>query len=91
MRGYPVGPDSGHPGISRSSRALIGSAWPLTSRRSCSYVLIGALAWWGGLCALRAEAVLLTTLVFLGFNVAWLLLLAERAEPAESVPSAKTE
>jgi hypothetical protein len=38
------------------------------------YLLIGGLAVAGGLAALRAEAVLLTLLVFLGFNVAWLLL-----------------
>ena len=39
------------------------------------YVLIGVLAVRGGLEALRTEAVLQTLLVFLGFNVAWLLLL----------------
>lgn len=39
------------------------------------YVLIGVLAVRGGLQALRTEAVLQTLLVFLGFNVAWLLLL----------------
>jgi hypothetical protein len=38
------------------------------------YVLIGALAFAGGAAVLRAEAVLLTVVVFLGFNVAWLLL-----------------
>ena len=38
------------------------------------YVVIGALAIIGGTDELRTEAVLLTILVFLGFNVAWLLL-----------------
>jgi len=38
------------------------------------YVAIGALALVGGLHALRIDAVLLITLVFLGFNVAWLLM-----------------
>ena len=32
----------------------------------------------GGLDVLRAEAVLLTLLVFLGFNMAWLLLFDSR-------------
>ncbi len=42
------------------------------------YLLIGALAVVGGLDVLRTEAVLLTLLVFLGFNVAWLLLFDSR-------------
>lgn len=42
------------------------------------YLLIGALAVVGGLDVLRIEAVLLTLLVFLGFNVAWLLLFDSR-------------
>ena len=49
------------------------------------YVLIGVLAVRGGLEALRTEAVLQTLLVFLGFNVAWLLLLDDTA-PARSRP-----
>ena len=42
------------------------------------YLLIGALAVVGGLDVLRTEAVLLTMLVFLGFNMAWLLLFDSR-------------
>jgi hypothetical protein len=42
------------------------------------YVLIGALAFAGGLAALRTEAILLTLLLFLGFNAAWLLLFDDR-------------
>jgi len=42
------------------------------------YVLIGVLAFTGGLAALRTGAILLTLLVFLGFNVAWLLLFDDR-------------
>jgi peptidoglycan/LPS O-acetylase OafA/YrhL len=41
------------------------------------YVLIGVLALVPGHDALRTEAVLLTVLVFLGFNVAWLLMFAD--------------
>jgi hypothetical protein len=51
------------------------------------YVLIGVLAVLGGLSALRTEAVLQTLLVFLGFNVAWLLLLDDR----KPWPSVKTD
>ena len=51
------------------------------------YVLIGVLAFAGGLTALRTEAILLTLLVFLGFNVAWLLLFDDRY-PAHARPPA---
>ena len=51
------------------------------------YVLIGVLALRGGLAVLRTEAILLTILVFLGFNVAWLLLFDDRA-PAHGHPPA---
>ncbi|MGH3124136.1 MAG: hypothetical protein ACRDND_24380 [Streptosporangiaceae bacterium] len=51
------------------------------------YVLIGVLAFKGGLAVLRIEAILLTILVFLGFNVAWLLLFDDRS-PAHGRPSA---
>jgi hypothetical protein len=54
------------------------------------YVLIGVLAVLGGLSALRTEAVLQTLLVFLGFNVAWLLLLDDR-KPSPVRPAAKAE
>jgi hypothetical protein len=54
------------------------------------FVLIGVLAVLGGLSALRTEAVLQTLLVFLGFNVAWLLLLDDR-RPSHARPSAKTQ
>jgi hypothetical protein len=47
------------------------------------YILIGALAFIGGPTVLRTEAVLLTVLVFLGFNVAWLLLFDDR-QPARA-------
>jgi hypothetical protein len=51
------------------------------------YVLIGVLAFAGGLAALRTEAILLTFLVFLGFNVAWLLLFDDR-HPSHGRPPA---
>lgn len=51
------------------------------------YVLIGVLALRGGLAVLRTEAILLTILIFLGFNVAWLLLFDDRS-PAHGRPPA---
>jgi peptidoglycan/LPS O-acetylase OafA/YrhL len=55
------------PGIDRAGLAAFATAVVL-------YVLVGALAIKGGTVALRTDAVLQTVLVFLGFNVAWLLL-----------------
>lgn len=54
------------------------------------YILIGVLAFAGGLAALRTEAILLTLLVFLGFNVAWLLLFDDRYSP-HARPSATAQ
>jgi hypothetical protein len=60
------------------------------------YVLIGVLAFVPANNVLRIEAVLLTGLVFLGFNVAWLLLFDERSyargrRHSRPRPSAGTE
>ena len=38
------------------------------------YVLIGLLAFHGGVVALRTEAILLTAMLVLGFHVAWLMM-----------------
>ncbi|MGI8447164.1 MAG: hypothetical protein ACR2MP_08305 [Streptosporangiaceae bacterium] len=54
------------------------------------YILIGVLAFAGGLAALRTEAILLTLLVSLGFNVAWLLLFDDRYSP-HARPSATAQ
>jgi hypothetical protein len=73
VRGFPV----------RRDRTSAGAAaWPLPDQLGLAayiaaivlYVLIGALALAGGAAVLRVEAVLLTVVLFLGFNVAWLLL-----------------
>jgi len=59
-----------------------------------AYLAVGALAFIGGPAVLRTEAILLTGLVFLGFNAAWLLLFdsgpdSRRIAPAQSAgPSA---
>jgi len=76
-RGFPVPPGrgaAGVPGLPAVDR--LGLAAYLAA--IVLYVLIAALALAGGGYALRTEAVLQTILVFLGFNVAWLLLLGAR-------------
>jgi hypothetical protein len=56
------------------------------------YLAIAVLALFGGIKLERTEAVLLTALVFLGFNVAWLFLFeplrAAAAQPAPRSPQA---
>ncbi len=95
VRGYPA---RAHP-AGRAGAAGISEAEAAAAARSdqlglaayvvaiAMYVLIGVLAFAGGLAALRTEAILLTLLVFLGFNVAWLLLFDDR-HPAHGQPSA---
>jgi uncharacterized membrane protein len=45
------------------------------------YVVVAALAAVGGTDLLRAEAVLLTALIFVNFNIGWLLLFAPDPKP----------
>jgi hypothetical protein len=45
------------------------------------YVVVAVLAIIGGVNLLRAEAVLLTVLIFVNFNIGWLLLFAPDQEP----------
>ena len=74
VRGFPVPVERGRSGF---------RGFPVADRLSLAayvaaiglYISIGALAISRGL---RADAVLLTILVFLGFNVAWLLLFGDR-------------
>jgi hypothetical protein len=61
-----------------------------------AYLVVGALAFIGGPAVLRAEAILLTGLVFLGFNAAWLLLFdsgpdSRRTAAAQSTAPAAIE
>jgi hypothetical protein len=61
-----------------------------------AYLLVGVVAFIGGLQAQRVEAILLTGLVFLGFNAAWLLLFdngrdSRATAPAQSTAPAATE
>jgi hypothetical protein len=45
------------------------------------YVAVAVLAFFGGVDLLRTEAVLLTALIFVNFNIGWLLLFAPDKEP----------
>ena len=45
------------------------------------YVIVAVLAAIGGVDVLRAEAVLLTALIFVNFNIGWLLLFAPDQQP----------
>jgi hypothetical protein len=45
------------------------------------YLAVAVLAFFGGVDLLRTEAVLLTALIFVNFNIAWLLLFAPDPKP----------
>ena len=51
------------------------------------YLLIGLLAFAGGLPVLRVEAILLTALLFVGFQAAWMMMFENR-QPYPAEPSA---
>jgi hypothetical protein len=85
VRGFPV--------PAERDRAM-GSRLPAADRFGLGtyvaaivlYLLIGVMAVVGGPVALRTAAVLQTLLIFLGFNVAWLLLLDDRGLPPGPAP-----
>jgi hypothetical protein len=55
-----------------------------------AYLVVGALAFIGGPTVLRVEAILLTGLVFLGFNAAWLLLFDSGPDSRPTGPAQST-
>ena len=87
VRGFPV--RAGQPGAAEA--AALGHPDQLGLAAYIAailiYLLIGVLAFKGGLAVLRTEAILLTLLIFLGFNAAWLLLFDDRS-PSHKRPSA---
>ncbi len=91
VRGFPVPRGRDQAGVRQLPAAdRLGLAAYLAA--IVLYVFIGVLAVLGGVSALRTEAVLQTLLVFLGFNVAWLLLLDDRKpSPSPARPSVRTE
>jgi peptidoglycan/LPS O-acetylase OafA/YrhL len=80
VRGFPAQPGRGR-GLPVSDRLGV-AAYAVAI---ILYVLIGVLALVPGRDLLRTEAVLLTALVFLGFNVAWLLMFDD-SPPAGTRP-----
>jgi hypothetical protein len=55
------------------------------------FALIGALAFAGGPTILRIEAILLTVVVFLGFNIAWLLLFDDTGQSRGPSPATSND
>jgi hypothetical protein len=89
VRGYPVVPGRDQAGTRRLPAAdRLGLAAYLVA--IVLYILIGVLAIIGGLPAARTEAVLQILLVFLGFNVAWLLMMDD-TRPAHARAAAQKE
>jgi hypothetical protein len=56
-----------------------------------AYLVVGVLPFIGGPAVLRVEAILLTGLVFLGFNAAWLLLFDSGPDSRPTGPAQSTE
>ncbi len=84
-RSYGVALHFALPGV-MSLLALVDPQDSAFWRVSFAIVALGG-AFRGGLAVLRTEAILLTILVFLGFNVAWLLLFDDLS-PAHGRPPA---
>lgn len=87
VRGLPL--RAGRPGAAEAAAPVRPDQLGLAAYVAAIviYVLIGVLAFKGGLAVLRTEAILLTLLIFLGFNAAWLLLFDDRY-PAHGRPPA---
>ena len=90
VRGFPV----------RRERTAAGTAaLPVPDQLSLAayvagiilFALIGALAFAGGPAILRVEAILLTAVVFLGFNVAWLLLFDDTGQSRGRSPATSND
>jgi hypothetical protein len=86
------------PGPGRVADPRLGGSLGLAAYVAAiaAYLLVGVLAFIGGPAALRVEAILLTGLVFLGFNAAWLLLFdngrdSRATASAQSTAPAATE
>jgi hypothetical protein len=87
VRGFPIRSRPGAAGAAEAAAGPDQLGLAAYIAAIIIYVLIGVLAFRGGLAVLRTEAILLTILVFLGFNVAWLLLFDDRS-PAPGRPPA---
>jgi hypothetical protein len=85
VRGFPVPAERNQAAGSRLPAADRLGLWTYVAA-IVFYVLIGVMAVVGGNVELRTAAVLQTLLIFLGFNVAWLLLLDDGGLPAGRAP-----
>jgi hypothetical protein len=85
------GPGAGR-GAGRAADSRLGGDLGLAAYlvAIAAYVVVGVLAFVGGPAALRAEAILLTGLVFLGFNAAWLLLFDSRSDSRQTAAAQST-
>ena len=97
LRGLPGQPGTGR-GAARAAGSRLGGGLGLAAYvvAIAAYLAVGALAFIGGPAVLRVEAILLTGLVFVGFNAAWLLLFDSGAnsrptDPAQSTAPAVAE
>jgi hypothetical protein len=90
------GPGSGRAagrGASRAADSRLGGGLGLAAYvvAIAAYLVVGVLAFIGGPAVLRAEAILLTGLVFVGFNAAWLLLFDSGPDSRPTGPAQSTE
>ena len=98
LRGLFGRPGAGRAGAGRAADSRLGGGLGLAAYvvAIAAYLAVGALAFIGGPAVLRVEAILLTGLVFLGFNAAWLLLFdsgpnSRPTAPAQSTAPTATE
>ena len=82
---------SGLFGRGRAGRAGSGLGLAAYVIAIAAYVVVGVLAFIGGPGVLRVEAIVLTGLVFLGFNAAWLLLFDSVPDSRPTGPSQSPE
>jgi hypothetical protein len=91
LRGLSGQPGRGQ-GAGRAAGSRLGGGLGLAAYvvAIAGYLVVGVLAFVGGPAALRVEAILLTGLVFLGFNAAWLLLFDSGPDSRPTAPAQST-
>ena len=91
LPGQPGRPGTGR-GAGRATGSRLGGGLGLAAFvvAIAAYLAVGALAFLGGPAVLRVEAILLTGLVFLGFNAAWLLLFDSGPNSRPTAPAQST-
>jgi hypothetical protein len=91
LRGLFGRPGHGR-GAGRAADSRLGGGLGLAAYvvAIAAYLAVGVLAFIGGPQVLRVEAILLTGLVFLGFNAAWLLLFDSGPDSRPTAPAQST-